>query len=200
MEMLKNLYQKFKIQTAFERRRPMLESMHTDEANGLSCKDCVGHCCTMVSNSMKIDLLQTLEIYSELLEKGLWTVELKTRLQDCITQFRLDKEMVLSRGQEFRRTYTCPFYLGHKLGCDLDPKIKPYGCLGFNPDKTRVVEWGDCSSRQNLLEQREKENKNEQDAIDFLSHELQLPLDKKPIPVALLNLERALMKRDDLGL
>ncbi|MFZ8933363.1 MAG: hypothetical protein ACO20H_08705 [Bacteriovoracaceae bacterium] len=193
MKALEKLISQFNLPSPSQRREVLLNRMESDDLKKWDCKNCIGHCCTMISNSMKIDVLEAVDLYCYLLEKGMWNDKLKESLKETISTYRLDYEIVLSRGQEFRRTYTCPFYGGHNLGCSISPSSKPYGCLAFNPDKKGVSEWGHCSSRSSLMEKREVEfGEDESKLIDYLCDELNLPTEKKPIPVALLNLELAI--------
>lgn len=190
---LEDIYKKFNLQSAEERRSLLISEMNSCEDKELSCKECVGHCCTYISNSMKIDALEALEIYEWLQNKNLWNEELQKKLVDTIKSYRLDVELLLKKGQDFRRTYTCPFYLGHKKGCSLSPKIKPYGCLAFNADEKNVTEWGHCSSRQELLQMREDEHSAENEANTYICNELGLTPSKKPIPMALIEIHKKRM-------
>jgi len=91
-------------------------------------------------------------------------------LKECIEEFRLDKSVASIK---IRRTYTCPFFNGDKLGCTIDPDFKPYGCLAFNPRESGVKAGGNCRSNLDLLKTSEQ----------FVAGEL------LPIPIALLQLD-----------
>src|SRR5210317_2263253 len=109
MEALKQIMAQFNLDSSSHRREPLLKRMEVDASKNWDCKNCIGHCCTMISNSMKIDVLEAVEMYVYLHEKGRWNDQLKKELEENVKTYRLDYEIVLSRGQEFRRTYTCPF-------------------------------------------------------------------------------------------
>lgn len=150
-------------------RAPLIAAMKADAEKGLHCGSCVGTCCTFVANSMQVDEIQANDMKTWLVEQDRWNEELFVKLEECIEEFRLDREISNMR---VRRTYTCPFYTGAKLGCSIAPEVKPYGCLAFNPRTTGVTNGGECRSDQALLE----------------SLDVKLVGEKKPIPVALLAL------------
>lgn len=143
--------------------------MENAAKSGVHCGSCVGTCCTFVANSMQVDDTQANDMKTWLVEQGRWNEELFNKLQECVEEFRLDREV---SNMPIRRTYTCPFYTGAKLGCSIAPEVKPYGCLAFNPRESGVTNGGNCRSDQALLD----------------SLNVKLVGEKKPIPIALLAL------------
>ncbi|MCR9204376.1 MAG: hypothetical protein NXH75_07360 [Halobacteriovoraceae bacterium] len=173
------------------RRAPLLNSMNDLGAKEISCHGCSGPCCTFLKNSMQVTPLEAVDIYVYLYEQGLWNEELEKRLKGCITEFRLDKRPSTGSGQLMRKTYTCPFFLHQKLGCSLDPAIKPYGCLGFNPTEKGEIEGRSCRSNIDLLEFREEIDLNESQKSQKITEVLHLPWEKETIPQALLDVHFA---------
>ena len=178
---------KNRISSSEERRRILLNSMEKDSSKGFNCFSCVGHCCTFISNSMKISSLEALDIIEDLIDKNLFNEETYKALKNNIIDYRLDRFLHLKLGLEMRRTYTCPFFKGKSLGCTISKTHKPYGCLGFNPDKKDVSEWGNCSSRQKLLKEREKFSAEEKEENERLNNLIDIKeIENLPIPVAVL--------------
>ncbi|PIP88671.1 MAG: hypothetical protein COW01_14120 [Bdellovibrionales bacterium CG12_big_fil_rev_8_21_14_0_65_38_15] len=153
-----------------QRRAHLTQAMHYDAEVGFDCRSCVGTCCTFTSNSMQIDETQAQDMKSWLIGQNRWNDELIANLKECIEEFRLDKSVASIK---IRRTYTCPFFNGDKLGCTIDPDFKPYGCLAFNPRESGVKAGGNCRSNLDLLKTSEQ----------FVAGEL------LPIPIALLQLD-----------
>ncbi len=149
------------------RRQPLLDAMESAKNSGIHCGSCEGTCCTYAANSMQIDETQALEMKRWLEAQGRWNDQLFEKLKECVDEFRLDREISNVR---IRRSYTCPFYTGAKLGCSIAPEVKPYGCLAFNPRVGGLTHGGNCSSNRELLEQTGDQPAGE----------------KRPIPVALL--------------
>ncbi|MBL7664058.1 MAG: hypothetical protein JNM93_02905 [Bacteriovoracaceae bacterium] len=165
-------------------RQPILDFMQSIHSQGVDCQSCVGHCCTSIANSMQITVQETWDIYSYLQKNHLMNEELIQKLKDNVTQFRLDKDLSLGKKSILRRTYTCPFYNGHNLGCQLPTEIKPYGCLAFNPATEAVSEVGHCRSEVAALEACDVQAKARNVELQA---KLGVTWDKKPIPVALLD-------------
>ena len=162
------------------------------EGNSVSCRQCAGTCCTFVANSMKITPSEALDIYSYLSANERWTLELKEHLQGTIDRFRLEADFSNGRKDFLRKTYTCPFFSGGKLGCGLPVDVKPYGCLGFNPKKPEIREGGACESDQGILERHHNEvTSYDQSVSDLLFKEHQVWWDKLYLPVALIELFKA---------
>ena len=151
------------------RRAHLIEAMKQDAAQGLHCGSCSGTCCTFTSNSMQIDAEQALDMKNWLVQQERWNEETFKSLEDCVEEFRLDKEISHIK---IRRTYTCPFFKRSSLGCTIAPEVKPYGCLAFNPKEAGVTNGGNCRSNLDLLE-----------AVPGIQDGV-----KHPIPVALLRL------------
>lgn len=172
-----------------ERRRELLEQMCSLDNSKVNCSNCAGKCCTMMANSMMITPIEAVDLRSFLYEKWMWNDELKERLKECIKDFRLEDVIDLGRGRSFRRTYTCPFYLNKFPGCPLPAHVKPYGCLAFNPTEGTPKEGEGCKSDMDLLEQREELMTCEEEINRNLKVYLGLNWDKKPIPVALLEID-----------
>lgn len=171
-----------------ERRQILVDEMAYLEHKGVHCFECTGECCTFTSNSMQTTPIEAVEVAIYLLEKNRVNGELLKALKSNIRSYRLDS--IPGNGQRsfMRRTYTCPFFLGKSKGCSLSRSIKPYGCLGFNPNIEGQKEGGDCGSNIALLEQREARfEKMESRLNTYLKEKLNLYWDKLPFPVALLD-------------
>lgn len=171
-------------------RRETINSAMTDDINsGRDCASCVGHCCTFEHNSMQVTPLEALDAFQYLKEKGRVNEELVESLEECVKNFRLDKEMITQGPNTLRRYYTCPFYKREALGCSLDRDSKPYGCLAFNPKEKNVSEPGHCKSELSVLEaQNIKFGKTQDDLNRFLTSELNIYWKKMNLPNALLYL------------
>ena len=170
-----------------ERRRLLIDDMTTLDESDLSCRDCVGNCCTFQSNSMQMTPLETYDLYLDLKNRlELSDNQILNHVNDCIQEFRLDQGMDPS---SLRKTYTCPFYLGEKQGCQISRKNKPYGCLAFNATESNVLKGSTCKSNISIQKTRadkfktyeEKLNKEIKEFFDF-------KWDKLPIPLALKEL------------
>ncbi len=171
------------------RRSGLLERMSSLDTSNVNCSNCAGKCCTMMANSMMITPIEAVDLRSYLYEKWMWNDELKEKLKECVKDFRLDDMLNLGRGRTFRRTYTCPFYMSTFPGCPLPAEVKPYGCLGFNPTVGTPKEGEGCTTDLNLLEEREGHMASEEEINLRLKEYLDLDWDKKPIPVALLEID-----------
>lgn len=175
--------------SSYVRRQVLIDEMAILEEKGVHCFKCTGECCTFTSNSMQTTVLETLEVVIYLFEQKRVTDELIKNLELNVKRYRLDS--VPGNGQRsfMRRTYTCPFFMGKSKGCSLSRSIKPYGCLGFNPNVGGQTEGGNCVSNIKTLEQREKEFEIlEQKLNQNLKEKLDLHWEKLPFPVALLEL------------
>lgn len=151
-------------------RQRMLDAMATLQQTGIHCGECAGVCCTHLANSMKITLQEALEIKTFLVSMERWTPDLFEALRETVRRYRLDQELGDGR-RSFRKTYTCPFFAGSRLGCTIAPAAKPLGCLAFNPRSPGLTQGGDCATIPGCL------------PTPLFPEE-----DRWPIPVALLRL------------
>jgi hypothetical protein len=186
---------KLKNQQSYNRRKSILSKMEKLKDQEISCAACSGKCCTSVANSMQCSPLEAMEILNWLKEKNLWHQEMKQKLDNCIRDYRLDYEIPTSRGLPLRRTYTCPFFNHGPKGCLLSRTIKPYGCLAFNPKSKKISNGEDCISDILLLGQRDNDwNEFEKLKNDEIKLSLSLDWDKLPMPIALLDLDKKIVK------
>ena len=181
---LPNEYQKSSRSWSRLRRSLLIDEMTHLDSKELTCRNCVGNCCTFESNSMRITPLEAIEILIFLEEENRINSDLITKLNNYIKDFRLDKETFFG----IKKNYTCPFYLGACQGCSISRGSKPYGCLAFNATEKNVIVGKNCHSNQLLLENRElnfpEENEINQQIIKILG----LTWTKESIPVALLDI------------
>lgn len=193
MNILKNL--NFDPQSSpLARRSSLIDAMKNLEEAKINCFTCSGTCCTYVANSMQITPLEALEILDSLnLDSSDNSAEISliAKLSQTVTDYRLDQELMTGKKgvQNFRRTYTCPFFTSGSKGrglCGLSRSSKPYGCLAFNP---RIEEdnGGQCSSDVQLSENRESEfNSFEEHANNIIRKKYNIHWKKLDIPRALL--------------
>ena len=171
---------------AYNRRRFLIEDMTQLESRGISCLGCSGTCCTEVANSMMVTPIEITDLYSYLVKSSANLDELKVKMQSSVTKYKLD---VLPPGikkkSQFRRNYTCPFFLGSEFGCPLPRDIKPYGCLGFNRQKKEADIDQDCWSKKEVLEEQAQYN-NEQALNNWIKNDLKLDWDKDYLPLAVI--------------
>lgn len=163
-----------------------MQSLSSQEIN---CFNCEGICCSFQANSMQVTPLQTLDLYIFLQSENRWNLSLKKTLNEVIEYYRLSIEIQTHRSQQMRKTYTCPFYSPGGKGCSISPLYKPYGCLGFNPNRKNCIGQGGCGSNIEELSIREDEWGNiEQVTNDFIQKQLNLSWKKIDIPRALIDL------------
>jgi hypothetical protein len=194
-KILTNIYENDGLERAEERRETLNESMKALNEEGKDCSKCSGICCTYAHNSMLITPLEAVELLVYLQRKNRVGEDLIISLSKSVQEYRLDKELDLGPGREFRRNYTCPFFNNGSLGCSISPKHKPYGCLGFNSTEVGVTEAGHCKVYPEVHEEREKHFIDKEDKINKeLKEKLGLYWDKKNIPVALLELIELIKK------
>lgn len=150
------------MEQARTRRRLLIERMVELGAQKMDCQKCQGDCCTSRANSMQISPLEASELVFFLKNSGrigepgdASTNILKERLEQCVQEYRLDKEIPRSGSRpNLRRTYTCPFYQGGARGCQIDRDFKPLGCLAFNPHtENSIALSAHCWSEQDRLSQ-----------------------------------------------
>ncbi len=135
--------------------------------------------------------IETLDVLNHLRENKRWNLELKKKLQAVVQKFRLDSIPGNGKKNFLRKTYDCPFFERKSLGCTIPRDVKPYGCLGFNPTVPNESEGKSCSSDQALLLDREMANSDESSLNSELSIKYQLWWEKLPLPLALLEAEKA---------
>jgi len=174
--------------SAYRRRKIILDFMADLDGKQVNCSSCEGTCCTFQANSMQITPLEVIEILAYLRESNQMNDSLKDKLKSCVLEYRLDIEIPTSRGRAFRKTYTCPFFTEGPRGCSLPKEVNPYGCLGFNP-KNKGAKGGTCGLKEDLAEFREiKFATFENDENQRLKEKYKLCWDKLNIPQALLSL------------
>ena len=181
------LYQDFKTPLPLERRRLLVEEMAKLEGLNIHCFNCPGTCCTFSANSMQITPLEAFEILFSLNLTRESALNLKTKMQESITHYRLDHDIATGKKMQshLRRTYTCPFFSPGPKGCTLSRAHKPYGCLGFNP-KISDDNGSHCHSGTQLLEERESTHESlEQEANLYLRETYSLNWTKIDLPRAL---------------
>lgn len=175
-------------ESSFERRKILIEEMSSLEEQKKDCFNCSGMCCTYEFNSMLITPLECFEMLSYLIKENRVNSDLVEHLKANAVKYRLDKDFFSGKGRELRRYYTCPFFKNENKGCSISRSSKPYGCLGFNPLEKNVTSEGKCTSNLENLEKRNLDFiDKEKLASSYLSDELGLYWEKKPIPVALLD-------------
>lgn len=170
------------------RRKNLIDHMSSLDSKNINCQDCSGLCCTFRKNSMMMTPLEAHDLYQYLVQTNQWNESLVSKLEENIREFRLDYDLSTTRNQNFRRTYTCPFFKHQSYGCPLPIHVKPYGCLAFNPLDETSKEGEGCESDHSALEKREQLDLNEEKSNVEVKENYQLSWDKKPIPVALLEI------------
>tara|TARA_Y100000768_G_C23942395_1_gene665766 strand:- start:1123 stop:1560 length:438 start_codon:yes stop_codon:yes gene_type:complete len=144
---------------------------------------------------MQVDPVQALELLAWLESEGRLNDELIEDLEEVILEYRLNKDFMIGRNREFRRKYTCPFFMKKSQGCSISRAVKPYGCLAFNPLEKNVSTEGKCASNLDVLIERENKNlETEERANELISNELGLYWKKKSMPFALHEIIKALLK------
>lgn len=102
---------------------------------------------------MQITEREGRDILEDLRERGLLTSELVQKIDQTISDYRLDIEIPsFGARSNLRRTYTCPLYQAGPRGCPLSRDKKPFGCLAFNPIVENAIGLSSgCRSDQELL-------------------------------------------------
>lgn len=171
------------------RRVKLIDLMNRLENENKNCFSCKGYCCTYEHNSMLVTPIEAWDVYLYLKSQNMITDKLIQRIKNTINEYRLDKELFIGNGREFRRNYTCPFFNMGPKGCSIAPESKPYGCLGFNPLEKGVSFQGKCTSYVEELEQQDLLNKHNDEALNAqVKESLSLYWDKKNLPVAVLEI------------
>lgn len=146
---------------------------------------------------MQVGLLEALEVLLALQAQGRCTEALRESLKTCVRDYRLDRDIDLGRGRQFRCTYRCPFFAGQVRGCTLPLESKPHGCLAFNAEVPGQTQGGACRSDQALLTRRQEKFGAEEEKLQEACREILSNLaphafgpgqEKLPLPVALLTL------------
>ncbi|MFY7991972.1 MAG: hypothetical protein ACOVP4_01665 [Bacteriovoracaceae bacterium] len=172
--------------STYNRRRFLLEDMSQLETRGISCLGCSGVCCTDMANSMMVTPIEMVDLYSYLKKDSSSLNDLKEKMQLTNLKYKLDiLPPGIKKKSQFRRTYTCPFFLGSEFGCPLPRDVKPYGCLGFNRRKKEADIDQDCWSKKEILETQVKAN-NEALLNEWIKQDLALDWDKEYIPLAVI--------------
>ncbi len=186
---LKEIYLRHKLDTPELRREELNNYMRELNDQGMDCSACSGLCCTYAHNSMLVTPLEAIELYLYLKRKGRIDESLVSRLKLNISEFRLDKEIFIGKGREFRRNYTCPFFNEGGLGCSVSPKHKPYGCLGFNSKEKGVNVAGKCGVYDEAHHAREQKYEIVEKLVnEEIAEHFSLLWSKKNIPAALLEI------------
>lgn len=181
------------------RRENLITRMIQLSSEGQDCQNCPGTCCTFQSNSMMSTPLETSEILIWLHSTHQKTESLKEKIQQTISQYRLDQLTGYGRRSFLRRTYTCPFFNHKELGCPLPPEIKPYGCLAFNSHHSVEKAGEFCFSETQELIRREEENQDWEASInEKIKNKHKLWWDKLPMPVALIEMWNMEISSEDL--
>lgn len=170
------------------RRELLIDHMNGLESKGMGCIGCSGTCCTYEANSMLLTPLEAFELMNYLSENNLKTPELKNKLTESVSTYRLEPKYEGARRSYLRKTYTCPFFGHMELGCPLPREIKPYGCLAFDSHHVELKASEHCFSETELLEKREEKHPEEKQMNSDLKKKFNLLWEKSPIPNALLEL------------
>lgn len=170
------------------RREILISRMNELESRGMGCLGCEGTCCTFQANSMLMTPLEALEMMQHLKAQNLLTVDLKLKLEQAVTKYRLESKFQDVRRSYLRKTYTCPFFNHQELGCPLPREIKPYGCLAFDSHHETLKAGEHCYSEKELLEKREALHPEENELNQKVKKDFGILWEKAPIPNALLDL------------
>lgn len=137
---------------------------------------------------MLMTALEAVELATYLKTNQLMTIDLKSRLEESVTKYRLEPKPLVGKRSYLRKTYTCPFFNHQELGCPLPRDIKPYGCLAFDSHHVTEKASEHCYSETELLEKREALHPEEAAMNEKMRTEFKLYWEKSPIPNALLDL------------
>lgn len=147
---------------------------------------------------MMVTPLEACELKLYLSQNNFLTSELKDKFLSTVQNYRLTHPTGNGKRSFIRRTYTCPFFNHQELGCPLPRDIKPYGCLAFNTHHPEVKAKEECYSDLTLLEEREKNEWQEEKLNNYLKEKFKLYWEKTPLPVALLELWETEICQQDL--
>lgn len=177
--------------TPYERRKNLIDRNEELESLGMGCNGCSGTCCTYEANSMMVTPVEAVELMEYLKTSGQFNNELKMRLQETVTKYRLDQGLGNGKRSFLRRTYTCPFFNHKELGCPIPREVKPFGCIAFNSHHVELKAGEHCYSEKEILEKREILAIDEAVLNEGLKQKHHLFWDKVPMPVALLDFFRS---------
>jgi Fe-S-cluster containining protein len=169
------------------RRKVIIDRMNELESSGKDCKGCSGTCCTYEANSMMVTPIEAVELVDYLRANNLFDNELKSRLLETVSKYRLDQAVGDGKRSFLRRTYTCPFFNHKELGCPLPREVKPFGCLAFNAHDVEKKAGELCFSEKEVLEKRDADFSDEMTLNEELKKKYSLYWDKTPLPIALLD-------------
>jgi len=137
---------------------------------------------------MLITPIEALELFNYLKSEKLLTDQLKRKLNEVIRQYRLEPKFDNNKRSYLRKTYTCPFFNHHELGCPFPKEVKPYGCLAFNAHHKEIKAREYCYSESDVLLKREMLFSDEENLNWEVKKELKLLWEKSPIPNAILEI------------
>lgn len=169
------------------RRQLLNDRTYELESSGKSCAGCSGTCCTYEANSMMVTPIEAVELVDYLKANQLFDEELKNKLNETVSKYRLDQSLSNGKRSFLRRTYTCPFFNHKELGCPLPREVKPFGCLAFNSHHEELKAGEHCYSEKEILEKRDADFKEENLLNLELKSRHSLYWDKTPLPLALLD-------------
>lgn len=135
---------------------------------------------------MMVTPIEAVDLFSYLVKTTPDLEALKTRMKAAVEKYKLDiLPPGIKKKSQFRRTYTCPFFLGSEFGCPLPRDIKPYGCLGFNRQKKEADIDQDCWSNIEVLRAQDSSN-NDQVLNTWIKNELKLDWEKDYLPLVVI--------------
>lgn len=170
-------------------RLPLIQHMKAMQSEGIGCQACIGICCTMARNSMRINAAETEDIVRWIKaqpeeEQAAWLEKMKT----CVDDYQLDRPTPGDgRRSLVRRSYTCPFFSPGPKGCALPRETKPLGCLAFNATMPDAANDDRCQSDQSLLSHVIAKHPDYLARSDSLKTQLGLDWDSLPIPQAIIS-------------
>lgn len=176
-------------------RNLLTNNMTKLDSQEKNCLSCTGVCCTVSRNSMMVTPLEAYELYLNLMKKIQNQELLWKKVESAFKEFGLDREIYV-KNKLMRKNYTCPLFKLESFGCPVDPESKPFGCLGYNPTKEKVLDGESCSSDIIILEQVENEIKKDFEMSNLeIRKQFNLSFEKTNIPAALLELKAKAKKK-----
>lgn len=172
------------------KRRELILEAHHKEAEGFDCSQCTGVCCTFERNKIHISPLEAIDIllfFDQKFETEKDWNDLILLLEENVTDFRLDKVLLDRSSFRFRRTYTCPFFSGKELGCQIHRDHKPYGCLAYGPNEKNIKKGENCERWIEVKKKRDQVYQEVEGELELkISSSLNLIDQRDSIPVMLL--------------